>query len=218
MGRCVSSLAHDKPVRMNPPAASHFSPEPDMGARLSLGNGCRRSAIKGGHLKVVENGHFEDYRETVARITNTTVLCCKDMIVIAMEEERALVESNEPVLVTGIGAINVMRALKDIPRDTPITNIGYAGSNHIPIGETVKIGKVALYHPNVEYAEPEFHLDGDTPCYTGCDFVTDTDIQEVCVFDMELAFILGMGFADVTSIKTISDNLDKSEYDAYVSR
>ena len=140
------------------------------------------------------------------------------MIVIAQEEERRLVKIDEPVLVTGIGAINVMNAMKDIPRDEPILNLGYAGSNRIPVGKVVKVGKVALYHPHAEYPEQEFELFGDTPCYTSCDFVTETEIQEECVFDMELAFILGMGFSNVTALKVVSDNLNKSEYDICVSQ
>ena len=139
------------------------------------------------------------------------------MIVIAMEEERRLVDSDEPVLVTGVGALNVYQALKDIPRDTFIHNYGYAGSNKIPIGTTVRIGKVELYHPKTQYEEHGFMLDGNTPCFTSCDFVTETEIVEDCVFDMELAFILGMGFKNVTAIKVVSDNLSKEEYDSHIS-
>jgi hypothetical protein len=135
------------------------------------------------------------------------------MIVVAMEEERRLVKTDEPVLVTGVGAVNVIRAMKDIPRDTPILNLGFAGSNSIPVGTEVKIGKVALYHPNAEYDEPVFLLDGDTPCFTSCDFVLDTKIAEPCVFDMELAFILAMGFTDVRAVKTVSDTLDMEEFE-----
>lgn len=135
------------------------------------------------------------------------------MIVVAMEEERRLVKTDEPVLVTGVGAVNVIRAMKDIPRDTPILNLGFAGSNSIPVGTEVKIGKVALYHPNAEYDEPVFLLDGDTPCFTSCDFVLDTKIAEPCVFDMELAFILAMGFTDIRAVKTVSDTLDMEEFE-----
>lgn len=135
------------------------------------------------------------------------------MIVVAMEEERRLVKTDEPVLVTGVGAVNVIRAMKDIPRDTPILNIGFAGSNSIPVGSEAKIGRVALYHPNAEYDEPTFQLGGDTPCFTSCDFVLNTTIAEPCVFDMELAFILAMGFTDVSAVKTVSDTLDMEEFE-----
>ena len=141
------------------------------------------------------------------------------MIVIAMQEERDLIRmaapdaADEPVLVTGVGAINVYRALKDVPRDTPILNLGYAGSNSIPVGTRVRVGRVGLYHPHVHYDEPTFELDGDTPCLTSCTFVTKTDVKEPCVFDMELAFILAMGFTNVTAIKTVSDNLSVEEFE-----
>ena len=135
------------------------------------------------------------------------------MIVIAMEEERQKFGPEEDVLVTGVGAVNILRALANVPRDTPIRNIGYAGSNSIPIGTRVRVGKVSLYHPHYDYTEPTFQLDGDVPCYTSCDFVTETQITEPCVFDMELAFILAMGFTDVTAEKIVSDSLSTEEFE-----
>lgn len=136
------------------------------------------------------------------------------MIVVAMREEIDLLpEINEPYIITGVGAINVINALKNLDRNTQIINVGYAGSNVLPIGTRVLVGKVKLYHPNAEYQEAEYFLDGSTPCYTSCDFVTSTGIEEPCVFDMELAFILAMGFKNVTAIKQVSDNLDKSQFD-----
>ena len=134
------------------------------------------------------------------------------MIVIAMEEERKKFGPDEEVLVTGVGAVNILNTLKDVPRDTPILNIGYAGSNCIPIGTRVRVGKVELYHPHYAYEEPVFRLDGDVPCYTSCDFVVETDIKEPCVFDMELAFILAMGFTNVSAEKIVSDSLSKEEF------
>lgn len=134
------------------------------------------------------------------------------MIVIAMQEEREKFGPEEDVLVTGVGAINILRALENVPRDTPILNIGYAGSNCIPIGTKVRVGKVELYHPHYAYPEPVFQLDGDVPCYTSCDFVVETEITEPCVFDMELAFILAMGFTNVSAEKIVSDSLSKEEF------
>ena len=61
------------------------------------------------------------------------------IIVIASDDERKLVKElgydSYPIVVTGIGGVNVIRALKNIPRDEVIVNIGYAGSNHFQIGE-----------------------------------------------------------------------------------
>ena len=120
--------------------------------------------------------------------------------------------SNAPYLVTGIGATNIIEALKDIPRDTEILNIGYAGSVGIEVGKTVTVGRCKLYHPNVSFVEPEYELDGDYTCLTSNDFVLSTDIKEPVVFDMELAYILALGFKNVKAIKKISDSLSLDEY------
>ena len=140
------------------------------------------------------------------------------IVVVSSSDEIGLFNANK-YIITGVGALNVYKTLKNIDRKTPIHNVGFAGSNCIPIGKRVKIGKVRLYHPNVLlYGEPEFDLGGDVPCFTSCDFVEQTDIPFPCVFDMELAFILGMGFENVTAEKVVSDNLNSDEYYEYVTR
>lgn len=135
------------------------------------------------------------------------------LIIIATDDEIKLVQNKSNIIKTGVGGLNVIESLKDINRNTKILNIGYAGSNSIPIGTRVKIGQCKLYHPNVEYKEPTYKLDGDIACYTSNDFVLNTDIEEPCVFDMELAYILALGFKNVESIKIVSDNLSKKEYE-----
>ena len=137
--------------------------------------------------------------------------------VVATEDELCLVGGG-PTVITGEGAVNVIAALSRMDRDTPILNVGYAGSNAIPIGTRVRVGKAMLHHPNAEYDEPTFELDGDVPCRTSCDFVTETEVTEPCVFDMELAFILAMGFTDVASEKVVSDNLDMEQYHENMGR
>ena len=139
------------------------------------------------------------------------------VMVVAEEHEAKLVEGPWEVIVTGIGALNVMSSLADVNRDVPLINVGYAGSNTIPKGETVRVGAVRLYHPCVEYNEPEYTLDGSVPCYTSTDFVTETDMTEPCLFDMELAFILAMGFSDVIAEKVVSDNLCMDEHRDMIS-
>lgn len=143
------------------------------------------------------------------------------LIVIAEKEELKLVEelgySNYPVLITGVGGMNVIEALKDIPKDTEILNIGYAGSNHWEIGTIVEIVKVATNHETAHFCEPFKFLqikneyDDTAYCYTSTDFVKETNKTEHCVFDMELAFICAL-FTNVRSIKVVSDNLNKEEY------
>lgn len=148
-------------------------------------------------------------------------------ILIAEDGERKLVEEYLPgetnILVTGVGALNVMRALRDLPRDTELINIGYAGSANYAIGTVVEVTEVRLHHPNVTYTEPTMLL---TPvddlffralnptqavCYSNTDFVLSSPHKD-CVFDMELAYICGLGFTHVSAIKYVSDNLSLHAY------
>lgn len=123
------------------------------------------------------------------------------MVVVATLHEYALAKeyTNDEIVVTGVGALNVINALKDVDRDTPIVNMGYVGSNNIAVGTLVTIDNVYLYHPNVKYVEPDYTLTPDErfqkyKCFTSNDFVLKTDIKESVVFDMELAYILALGF------------------------
>lgn len=143
------------------------------------------------------------------------------LIVIAEKEELKLVEelgySGYPILITGVGGMNVIEALKNLPRDTEIMNIGYCGSNNIEIGTKVSVASVHTHHEKADFEEFANHCfitknhDTIAPCYTSTDFVTKTKIKEPCVFDMELAYICAM-FGRVWSIKVVSDNLNKKEY------
>lgn len=138
------------------------------------------------------------------------------IVVVATDEEYKLAQSRfcgHKIVKTGVGGINVLRTLKNANTSLKIVNFGYVGSNVLPIGTEVKIGECKLYHPHVEYDEPTYKLSGDVPCYTSNDFVLHTDIKEPVVFDMELAYILALGFENVESIKIVSDNLSLKEYE-----
>lgn len=138
------------------------------------------------------------------------------MIVVATDEEYKLAQERfkgQKIVKTGVGGVNILNTLKETNKREKITNFGYVGSNIIPIGVEVRIGKCKLYHPNVEYEEPTYKLDGDITCYTSNDFVLKTDIKEPVVFDMELAYILALGFKNVKSIKIVSDNLSLKKYE-----
>ena len=128
------------------------------------------------------------------------------------------------VLVTGVGAINVMQTLRDIPRDTRLINIGYAGSANFDIGSIVLVTESRLNHPEVQYPEPKLYLEPTPPsylrhaedciratCYSNTDFVLQSNYKD-CVFDMELAYIAGLGFEHLSSIKIVSDNLSLHTY------
>lgn len=151
-------------------------------------------------------------------------------ILIAEEGERALVKqvrecayagaewTDSEVLVTGVGALNVLRALSDLPREARLLNIGYAGSANFAVGTWVEISDAALHHPNVTYPEPALPLapNADSTlikarCYTSTDFVLASPYRD-CVFDMELAFIAAMGFTRLRSLKYVSDNLSLHAY------
>ena len=150
---------------------------------------------------------------------------CKRLIVIASPEEISLVKSDDktPILITGIGALNVMNALADVPRDTTIVNFGYCGSGTIPVGTTVRIHACDLYHPGVSFPDRWFHLRATNSevkpvvCHTISDFGGDPS-QDNCVYDMELAFICGMGFHEVESFKTVSDCCSLEEYHKTIAK
>ena len=150
----------------------------------------------------------------------------KHLVVIAEKEELKLVEQlgykDYPTLITGVGALNIIETLKDIPKDVSIINIGYAGSKNLEPGKFYAIDGVSLYHQNVKYIEPSYSLGYNpwvggveplTPvkCLTGTDFVLESDVKG-CVFDMELAYIKALGFESVIAYKYVSDNLDLKEY------
>lgn len=154
-------------------------------------------------------------------------------ILIAEEGERKLIDqylpnSTREVIVTGVGAFNILHALRDLPKDADIINIGYAGSSNFEIGTVVAVSESRLNHCLVKYTEPTYLLPawGDAlselapevrtqlksaVCYSGTDFVTQSDYRD-CAFDMELAFIVGQGFTHVKSLKIISDNLSLHDY------
>lgn len=128
------------------------------------------------------------------------------------------------IIVTGVGAINVMHTLKNLPRDATIINIGYAGSANYEIGSAVCVEEVRLNHPCVAYPEPELKLKpipGDylkspeevlhSVCYSNTDFVLQSNYTD-CVFDMELAYIAALGFENLYSLKIVSDNLSLHTY------
>lgn len=138
------------------------------------------------------------------------------MIVVATDEEYKLAQKRfkgQKIVKTGVGGINVIEKLKNYSKSLKIINFGYVGSNNLPIGTEVKIGSCSLYHPNVDYKEPTYILDGNVKCYTSNDFVLETKIKEPIVFDMELAYICAIGFKNIESIKIVSDNLSLSQYE-----
>lgn len=144
-------------------------------------------------------------------------------LVVATEDELQLpwaqAMSDHQPIVTGVGGTNVIRALRDLPRDSEIFNVGYAGSLCYPVGSTQWVTYCRLWHPNVEFKEPSFKLSetGHVICLTAGDFVLDGSLLPIhTVVDMELAYIAAFGFAKLTAIKYISDNLNYKEYESSI--
>lgn len=143
-------------------------------------------------------------------------------LVIATPEELNLPAAKEAaagrvVLITGIGAVNVIRALADIPRDANILNVGYCGSPDLPIGTAIHIGSVKTFHPGYPFPEEETYLaapvKNNHPCLTAGDFVSDgAAVPPGAVVDMELAYIAALGFNNLAAVKYVSDNLSLQQY------
>lgn len=139
-------------------------------------------------------------------------------LVVATEDELALPLAScldgFQTIVTGVGGTNIIRALKDLPRDAQIVNIGWAGSTSYPVGSVLRIGSARLWHPTVDFAEETFILGNDeTLCLTAGDFIEGATLPDHSVVDMELAYIAAFGFSRLSSIKYISDNLNLNEYE-----
>lgn len=140
-------------------------------------------------------------------------------LVVATEEELKLYPTDKRiVIVTGVGGANVVAALRDIPRDADILNVGYVGSRHLPIGRRITIGRCRTFHPNAAFAEKTFILgSGAGLCLTAGDFVKEADIPADAVVDMELAYICALGFENVKSIKVVSDHFDYEQYESTIA-
>lgn len=154
------------------------------------------------------------------------------IIVVATEAEATLARKTwqaHGIVVTGVGALNVIKTLKNYPpEENEIINFGYAGSNNLPKGTPCVVSQAGLHHLTMfqsptyrcqkwqEEIEPfENRKMTEADCYTSSDFVTKTKIREPALFDMELAIILALGF-DTMAIKIVSDNLNEKDYDEFV--
>lgn len=164
-----------------------------------------------------------------------SIYMAKKYIIMAEEGEQGLLEqvqeklgldlSDAELIYTGVGAINIIRALQGLDREAELYNIGYAGSANYDLGTWVEVTEVRLNHPNVTYEEPRLELeslrdsgipvsrypDKSAVCYSNCDFVLASDYKD-CVFDMELAFIAALGFKHLHALKYVSDNLSLHAY------
>lgn len=117
----------------------------------------------------------------------------------------------------GVGAGNVIRHCSLFKRGERCINVGYAGSNILPVGTVAKVSKTfRLSEGNAEFADfrngYELSKDG-YPCYTANDFVTYTEEETPVLFDMELNYIAAFDLDLIGSVKIVSDNLQIEEYE-----
>ena len=122
------------------------------------------------------------------------------------------------IVITGVGMMNAIRALKDVDRSATILNLGYAGTNSLEVGKCYQVSAVSTHHSLANFKEDgiwleQYFMDRDAyPCYSSTDFTTQSKIGHPALFDMELAAIAAMGFNKVMAIKKVSDKLDYEQY------
>ncbi len=138
----------------------------------------------------------------------------KTVILVAESAEERMVREFIPeaeCIRTGVGASNVIRACCQLPAGTRIFNIGYAGSNSLEIGTVTRVSRSFRLKSDAyifeDYNNPLQISPEGLPCYTSNSFVTESDMVEPTLFDMELNYMVAFPFKTVGAIKIVSDNL-----------
>ena len=140
-------------------------------------------------------------------------------------------KENTSLLITGIGkqrtAISLTKYICENGKPDKIINIGYAGSTILEIGKWYCVSYSMNYEWEIPGEEKYDMLDygfkkldkvdklEEKPCYSAECFVTDTDLEEECLFDMELHSISNLCDKydiPLVSIKKVSDNLSFDGY------
>lgn len=144
------------------------------------------------------------------------------VILVATKEECELAKKHLPgyvILCTGVGASNVIHTLanRHFSNDTHYINVGFAGSNKLPVGTVTMVSESKrLLDGKVEfedYRNGYFLATGEGyPCYTSNNFVTENTSEYPVVYDMELNYIVAFPIDLIGSVKIVSDNLDVIEY------
>ncbi len=140
-------------------------------------------------------------------------------------------KENTSLLITGIGkqrtAISLTKYICENGKPDKIINIGYAGSTILEIGKWYCVSYSMNYEWEIPGEEKYDMLDygfkkldkvdklEEKPCYSAECFVTDTDLEEECLFDMELhsiSILCDKYDIPLVSIKKVSDNLSFDGY------
>lgn len=142
------------------------------------------------------------------------------LVVVANRQEKieaAKLFKKHKIMIIGEGFYQVLINLKKINKKKPIINFGMVGSDDFKIGEVIEIGSSKLLHVNNHIKDKTFKLsDSGIVCYTANSFVTkDETHDKKSVFDMELYYILALGYNVVRAVKKVSDNLSYKQYKQY---
>ena len=140
-------------------------------------------------------------------------------------------KENTSLLITWIGkqrkAISLTKYICENGKPDKIINIGYAGSTILEIGKWYCVSYSMNYELEIPGEEKYDMLDygfkkldkvdklEEKPCYSAECFVTDTDLEEECLFDMELhsiSILCDKYDIPLVSIKKVSDNLSFDGY------
>ena len=145
------------------------------------------------------------------------------VILVATKEEFYLVKEIFPrntIVQLGVGASNVIRTICNMPiekSECQFINIGFAGSNTLPVGTVAEVSKTfRLLDGTVEFEDPlngQRLSDHGFPCYTSNNFVTENTAEEPVLYDMELNYIAAFSIDLIGAVKIVSDNLDVCEYE-----
>ena len=139
-------------------------------------------------------------------------------IIVAEQAEENMILKHYPgikCIRTGVGASNVIKTCCRLPEGSRIFNIGYAGSNKLPVGTVTFVSETRRLMSD-DYKFEDYHnplafgaqlQEKGYPCYTSNSFVTRSDIVEPVLFDMELNYIAAFPLQLEGSIKIVSDNL-----------
>ena len=145
-------------------------------------------------------------------------------ILTATKEEYELAQKNFPnylVIRTGVGASNVIKTISALPEEIlsgHFINIGFCGSNKLPVGTVTKVSRsYRLVDKNVEFEDYRNGYDFASleghDCYTSNSFVTESTVDDPVIYDMELNYIVAFPIDIIGSVKIVSDNLDVCEYE-----
>lgn len=153
------------------------------------------------------------------------------------EENGIFKNENISLIITGIGkqrtAINLTKFLENNLKPDLIINVGYVGSTNCKIGSWINVNNSYNYEWQI-LDEEKYELEGlnkriledldyvkNLPCYSAESFVTETNIKNEVLFDMELhsVYVICQLYGiKLVSLKKVSDNLCLDEYYKNIER